>query len=188
MPHLRCTALAILCLALALIRAMALGQDYPSKPVRIVVPTLPGGGADLFARQIAPKLATSLGQQIVIDNRGGAGGNIGTELVAKAMPDGYTLLLIALSHAINPALYSKLQYDPVNDFVPVTQVTRQAYILVVHPTVPARTVQELIALSKAKPRTLNYSSGGNGAAAHLAGELFRSMSGADLVQIGRAHV
>ena len=158
-------------------------QEFPSKPVRLIIGFPPGGGADIVARQLAPRLGELLGQQLVIDNRPGASGNIALELLAKSTPDGHVLMLTTPTLAVNPALYPKLSYDALRDFAPVALVASTVYILVVHPSLPVKTVKELIALAKAKPRELLYSSGGNGAAAHLAGELFRSMSGIQLVHV-----
>ena len=158
-------------------------QEFPSKPVRLIIGFPPGGGADIVARQLAPRLGELLGQQLVIDNRPGASGNIALELLAKSTPDGHVLMLTTPTLAVNPALYPKLSYDALRDFAPVALVASTVYILVVHPSLPVKTVKELIALAKVKPRELLYSSGGNGAAAHLAGELFRSMSGIQLVHV-----
>lgn len=158
-------------------------QDYPAKSVRLIIGFPPGGGVDIVARQLMPRVGDLLGQQVVIDNRGGAGGNIALELTAKAPPDGYTLMFTTPTLTINPALYPKINYDPVRDFAPVGLVASTVYMLVVHPSLPVKSMPELIALAKAKPRQLFYSSGGNGAAAHLAGELFRSMSGTQIVHV-----
>lgn len=143
----------------------------------------PGGGADIVASQLTPKLGELLGQQVVIDNRGGASDNLLLEMLPKAVPDGYTLMMTTPAVTVNPALYPKLGYDTLRDFTLIRLVASTAYLLVVHPDVPAKSVQELIALAKAKPRQLNYSSGGNGAAAHLADELFRSMCGIEIVHV-----
>ena len=176
-----------LCITLALAAAAdvasAVAQTYPSKPIRLIIGFPPGGGADIVARQLTPKLGEQLGQQVVIDNRAGAGGNIALEMLATALPDGYTLMMTTPTVTVNPALYPKLGYNTLKDFTAVRLVASTAYILVVHPSVPAKTVQELIALAKAKPRQLNYSSGGNGAAAHLAGALFLSMTGVEMTHI-----
>jgi tripartite-type tricarboxylate transporter receptor subunit TctC len=158
-------------------------QSYPFKPIRLLIGFPPGGGADIVARQLTPRLGEQLGQQVVIDNRGGASGNIALEMLAKAPPDGYTLMMTTPTVTVNPALYPKPGYDTLKDFAPIRLVASTAYILVVHPSVPVKTVQELIALAKAKPRALNYSSGGNGAAAHLAGALFTSMTGTEIVHV-----
>src|SRR5262245_101942 len=151
-----------------------LAQAYPSKVVRLVVASAPGGGSDLVGRTLAQRLGQQFGQQFIVDNRAGAGGRIGAELVAKAAPDGYTLLVGTSSlMVVAPALYPKLPYDTVKDFAPVTLLGSAAYVLVVHPSVPAKTVKELIAVAKAQPDRLTYASAGSGSSSHLAGELFR---------------
>ena len=150
--------------------------------MRLVVPFAPGGGADISARAIAAKLTERFGQQVLVDNRPGAGGNVGTDMVAKSPPDGYTLLLVSSSYGANPSLY-KLSFDPVNGFEPITLVSQQPFILVVHPSLPARSVRELIALAKAKPGSLNYASSGAGGIVHLGTEYFKSAAGIDLVHI-----
>jgi len=157
---------------------------YPVKPIRFVVPFPPGGPLDTVARALGQAMTMSWGQPVVVDNRPGAGGGIGADIVAKSTADGYTILMGAVStHAINPTLYAKIPYDPLKDFVPVTQVANVPNVLVVHPSVPAHSVKELIALARAKPGTLNFASGSNGSAGHLAGELFKSMAGVDMVHI-----
>jgi tripartite-type tricarboxylate transporter receptor subunit TctC len=162
----------------------ALAQNYPAKAIRIVVTSPPGGSQDFLARLLAQSLTPALGQTVLVDNRTGASGAIGIEHVAKAAPDGYTLLLGAAGPiAIVPALKAKLPFDPVQDFQPITMIAAGAFALVVHPSVPARTLQELIAVAKAKPRVLNYGSSGTGASPHLAMELFKSMAGVDLVHV-----
>lgn len=158
-------------------------QSYPARPVRLIVPFAPGGGTDIVARAIAQKLTERWGQQVVVDNRGGGGTVIGTELGAKAAADGYTLLMGTTTLAINPSVRRKLPYDTQKDFAPVTQTAFQAYVLAVHTSVPAKDVKEFIALAKAKPGTLNFGSPGTGSGSHLAGELFRAMSGTDLVHV-----
>ena len=164
--------------------ATACAQQYPAKPIRFVLPFgAPGGAPDIVARLLAPRLTEALGQQIVIEPRVGAGGTIGTEVVANAAPDGYTILLTSPSHAINVTLYSKLPYDAVADFVPITQLVEVPNILVIHPSLPARSVQELIKLAKSKPGSLNYGSAGSGSSQHLAGELFKKMAGVNMVHI-----
>lgn len=151
--------LALSAVVLGLAMGEAIAQSYPSKPIRLIVPFPPGGGNDILARIIAPKLAESLGQQIVIDNRSGATGVVGSELAAKSAPDGYTLLMVTSSTiAVNPSLVSNLPYDPLKDFAPVTQLASYQLILVVNPSVPAKSVKELIALAKSKPGLLNYAS------------------------------
>ena len=160
------------------------GEVYPNKPVRLVVPFGAGGTGDILARVIGQHLSTGLGQQVVIDNRPGAGGNIGADVVAKAAPDGYTLLLAANStHGANVSLYKKMPFDPVKDFAPVTLLASVSNLLLVHPSVPANSIKELIALAKSKPGQLNFASSGNGTSTHLAGELFKSMAGVDIVHI-----
>jgi tripartite-type tricarboxylate transporter receptor subunit TctC len=157
---------------------------YPDKPVRLIVPFPAGGATDFMARSLAQKLSERLGQPIVVDNRGGAGGTIGAEAVASAAPDGYTLLFSTMGVlAINPSLYDKLRYDPVKDFTPVSLTHATANLLVVHPSVPAKDVKELIALAKAKPGTLTFGSSGNGTSSHLSGELFKSMAGIDITHV-----
>jgi tripartite-type tricarboxylate transporter receptor subunit TctC len=157
---------------------------YPTKPVRILVPFPPGGPADALARIVGDKLGQALGQPFVIENKPGAGGNIGMEQGAKAVADGYTLTLAPTGNlTIAPSLYAKLPYDPAKDYAPITVLATVPNILIVHPSVPARSVAELIALAKAKPGTLNYASPGNGSGPHLAGELLKSMAGIDLVHV-----
>jgi tripartite-type tricarboxylate transporter receptor subunit TctC len=159
-------------------------QTYPVKPVRLVSPYPPGGANDILARIISPKLGEYLGQQIVIENRSGAAGNIGAEFVAKAAPDGYTILMGQASNlTINVSLMSKMPYDPVKDLAPVTLVATTPNLLVVHPSLPVRTVKDLVALAKAKPGAVNYASSGSGSAGHLAGELFKRVAQIDMVHI-----
>jgi tripartite-type tricarboxylate transporter receptor subunit TctC len=161
----------------------AWGQEkYPARAVRLIVPFAPGGGADISARAIAAKLTDRFAQQVIVDNRPGAGGNVGTDLASKSAPDGYTLLLVSSSYGANPSLY-KLSFDPVYGFEPITLVSQQPFILVVHPALPARSVKELIALAKAKPGSLNYASSGAGGIVHLGTEYFKSMAGIDIVHI-----
>jgi tripartite-type tricarboxylate transporter receptor subunit TctC len=159
-------------------------QSYPARPVRIIVPFAPGGGTDIIGRAIAPRLGEALGQQVLIDNRPGAGTIIGAELAARSAPDGYTLFMgINGTMAINPSMYKKLPYDPMKDFVPVSMLGVGPNVLVVHPSLPARSVKELIALAKAHPGRLSYASSGTGGAPHLAGELLKSMARIDMVHI-----
>jgi tripartite-type tricarboxylate transporter receptor subunit TctC len=169
--------------ALALASGLALAQPYPSKPIRFIVPYPPGGGTDVVARILNEPLATELGQPIIIDNRGGAAGNVGTDLAAKAPADGYHILFTLSSHTINPKLYDKLPFDVERDFVPVSLAAMIPQILVVHPSVPANNVKELIALAKANPGKLNYASVGTGSPGHIAGELFKIKTGVDIVHI-----
>jgi tripartite-type tricarboxylate transporter receptor subunit TctC len=174
---------ALACVA-ALASAGALAQAFPSKPVRIVVAFPAGGGTDIVARLLAPRLTEAWGQQVIVDNRAGASGVIGTELAARSPADGYTLFLGTLGNlAVNPHLYPKMTIDPVRDFAPVTQVVAVHFVMVANPALPARSVAELIALAKSRPGQINYSSSGPGGAPHLAGELFKSMAKVDLVHV-----
>ena len=157
--------------------------SYPVKAVRMVVPFAPGGGTDVIARRFAADLTDSLKRQVVVDNRAGANGIIGTEIVARAPADGYTLLFVSSPHAVNPGLYAKLPYDTVRDFAPIALVASSPYVLVVHPSLAARDVKDLIALAKARPDQINYASGGNGSSAQLAAELFNQMAGVKLREI-----
>jgi tripartite-type tricarboxylate transporter receptor subunit TctC len=164
--------------------ASAQGGAYPGKPIRIVVPFPPGGTTDILARAVGQQLAQAWGQQVIVDNRPGAGGNIGSELVAKSAPDGYTLLMGTVgTHAINPSLYAKMPYDHVKDFTPVILVAGVPNVLVVHPSVPANTVAELIAYGKANPGKLNFASSGSGTSIHLAGELFKVQTGLQMTHV-----
>ena len=174
----------LLALAAALGCASAVAQGYPSRPVRLIVPYPPGGPLDIMARAIGQKLTEAWSQPVVVDNRAGAGGNIGADLVAKSPADGYTLLMGAVAtHAINPSLYAKMPYDPVKDFAPVALVAQVPNILVVNPSVPARSVPDLIELARARPGYLNFGSGSTGSTGHLAGELFNTMAGVKMVHI-----
>ena len=166
-----------------LLPTLAWAQAYPSKPIRIVAPFAAGGGVDFVARIVGHKLSAGLGQSVIIDNRPGAGGNIGTELVAKAPADGYTLLVVSTHFVVNPSLYSKVHYDPIKDFESVSLLTTFMLFLVVHPSLPVRSVKALIALAKARPGQLNYSSSGTGTTTHIAGELFASMAGVQMTHI-----
>ena len=178
-----CAALSsVLVSSPALVRA-ADAQNYPSKPVRVIAPSSPGSGVDIVSRLVAQKLGANLGQQVVVENRAGAGGNLGAEIAAKAAPDGYTLFMATPSHAINPALYRKLNYDSIRDFAPIGLVMTGQYVLVAHPSLPAKSVKELIALARAHPGQLNYASAGNGNATHLAGELLKSLARIDIVHV-----
>jgi tripartite-type tricarboxylate transporter receptor subunit TctC len=158
-------------------------QSYPDHPVRLVIPYPPGGAADIVGRTLAKKLSEELGQQFVVDNRGGGGQVIGTEIVAKAAPDGYTILQTSITHAINPTLVPKLPYDTLRDFAPVSFIAISPLVLVVHPSVPAKSTRELIALAKAKPGQLNYASSGNGSGGHLAMALLLSMTKTKMVHV-----
>ena len=168
----------------AFIACAGYAQNYPSKPIRIVVPFPAGGTPDILARALGQKLSPVLGQQVIVDNRPGAAGNIGSELVAKSPADGYTLLMATVStHSINQSLYQRLPFDPINDFAPVTLVATLPNVLVVNPKLPVKSVQDLIALAKAKPGELTFGSGGNGTSHHLGGELFKTMTGVDMVHV-----
>ena len=158
-------------------------QTYPVKSVRMVVPFPPGGGTDVIARYVAAGMSESLSRQVVVDNRGGANGIIGTEIVARAPADGYTLLFVSSPHSVNPSMYAKLPYDTLRDFAPVSMVASSPYILVTHPSLPARNVKELIALAKKRPDQILYSSGGSGSSAHLSAELFNQMAGIKLREV-----
>ncbi|MDI1271011.1 MAG: tripartite tricarboxylate transporter substrate binding protein [Polaromonas sp.] len=169
------------CLSFA---AAAQADNYPSRSIRIVVPFPPGGATDAAARLVATRMSEKWGQPVVIDNRAGAGGNVGSDIVAKSAPDGYTLVMgVTGSHAINISLYSKMPYDPVADFVAISQVAVVPNVVVVHPSVPARTLAELVALAKREPGKLNYASLGNGTAAHLGMELLKSAAGIDITHV-----
>ncbi len=164
--------------------APAIAQDYPLRPVTLVVPFPPGGPTDLFARRIAIELSKALGKQVVVENRAGAGGVVGSQAVARAAPDGYTLLMATTgTHAINATLYPKAGYDPVRDFAPICTVSRTANLLVVNPAVPAKTVKELIALAKSKPGALTVASAGSGTTIHLSAELFKAMTQTDMMHV-----
>ena len=162
---------------IALATANAFAQSYPNKTIRLVLPYPPGGGTDVIARPLAQKLTENLGQQVIVDNRGGANGNIGMEFVAKSPPDGYTLLFaLTAQFAVNPSLYPKLPYDPVRDYAPISLLANAPYLLIVHPSLPVKSVPELVAFVKQRPGQLAYSSAGNGSGAHLAGEMLRSLA------------
>lgn len=159
-------------------------QAYPAKPIKLVIPFPPGGPLDLTGRAIGQKLQEAWGQPVVVENRPGAGGNIGADAVAKSAPDGYTLVMGALStHAVNPHLFAKMPYDALKDFAPITLVAITPNVLVVNPAVPANSVQELVALARASPGKLSFASGSNGSAGHLAGELFKTLAGIDIVHV-----
>ena len=166
-----------------LLPGAALAQAWPAKPVRLVVPFAPGGNTDIIARVIAPRMAESLGQQVLIDNRGGAGGVIGSDVVARAAPDGYTLLMVSASHVINPAMVKKLPFDAVKDFQPISLVADVPTALIVHPSLPVRNVKELIALGRKRPDQVNYSTAGRGTVGHLSGELLNSAAKVRFVHI-----
>jgi tripartite-type tricarboxylate transporter receptor subunit TctC len=169
--------------ALAIFTQVAIAQQYPVKPIRFIVPFSPGSGSDTIARIIATGLGEAVAQQVIVDNRAGAAGNIGAELAAKAPPDGYTMMLTILGHAANVTLYRNLPYDLVRDFAPVTQLASTPSILVVHPSLPVKSVAELVALAKARPGAINYSSGGVGTPTFIAGELFKLQSKVNMLHV-----
>ena len=182
-------ALALSC-ALAPLAAFAqaastgAGQAYPTKPIRFVVPYPPGGPLDAVARLLGQKVAESVKQPVIVDNKPGAGGNIGADAVARSAADGYTILMGAVAtHAINPTLYASIPYDAVRDFQPITQVASTPNVLIVHPSIPATSVREFIAYAKANPGKLNFGSGSTGSAGHLAGELFKTMAGVEMIHV-----
>jgi len=181
MPKARSLLVKIAGILLALATPAA-AQEYPTKPVRLIVPFPPGGSNDVVGRMIAQQLSDRLGKQVIVDNRGGAGGVIGTEAAANALHDGYTLLIISIAHAVSPWLY-KLQYDPIKSFVPVSILASGPNVLVVHPDLPVHSVTDLIALAKQRPGELNYASAGIGSFQHLGGELFKLTAGADIVHV-----
>ena len=171
-------------LTMAVITGSAVAQTWPTRAVRLISPFAPGGGADITSRAVAQKLTVTLGQQVIVDNRGGAGGMLGVDLAAKSPPDGYTLVMGTIGPiAINPSLLSKMPYDPLKDLAPISQAAVAVNVLVVHPSLPAKSVKELIAIARARPTDLNYGSSGSGAADHLAGELFNAM-----VKVKMAHI
>ena len=183
LPRRRFLQLAAGAAALPAVSGVARAQTYPSRPVRIIVGFAAGGATDIQARLMGQWLSERLGQQFIIENRAGASGNIGTEAVAKAAPDGYTLLQIVTPHAINAALYSNLNFDFIRDIAPVICAARLAYVVVVHPSVPAKTIPEFIAYAKANPGKINYGSAGPGTPQNIACELFKMMAGVDLVHV-----
>jgi tripartite-type tricarboxylate transporter receptor subunit TctC len=171
-------------LSLVFISCSTLAQQYPTRPIHILIPFTPGSAADIIARAMEPTLREKLGQSLVIDNRGGAGGNIAAELTAKSAPDGYTIMMGTIgTHAINYSLYSKLPFHPIRDFTPIALVGESPNVLVLNPHVPANSIKELIALAKARPGQLNYGSSGAGTSVHLSAELFSSMAGIKMVHV-----
>ncbi len=177
-------ARAGLCSALSVIAiSHSLAQGYPNRSVRLIVPFAAGGGADITGRVIGQKLTEGFGQQVIVDNRPGAASNIGTELVARSAPDGYTLLLVGPNHTTNINLFAKLNYDPVKDFEPISLVTAAPYVLLAHPSLPARNLKELIALARSKPGQLTYGSAGNGTAGHLAMESIKTQAKIDMLHV-----
>lgn len=176
--------LNILALTLAAVPCGAAAQAYPVKPIRLIVPSTPGGSVDTLARTVGPRLGEKWGQQVIVDNRSGAGGAIASEMVAKSPPDGYMLLVGTIaSLATNVSLQKKLPYDPVRDFAPITLLATQNLMLLVHPSLPVKTVKELTALAKKRPGSLSFSSAGNGTGGHLSGELYKMLAGVDLLHV-----
>jgi tripartite-type tricarboxylate transporter receptor subunit TctC len=174
------TALAIACSG----TVTALAQGYPAKTVRLIVPFPAGGGSDIVGRIVAARLTEQMKQQVIVDNRGGAGGSIGTEAAVRSAPDGYTFVLASTSEiAVNPALYSKLTYDTVRDLAPIALIASTPVVLAVHPSLPVKSVKELISLAKARPGDINMASAGNGTFTHLSGELFKSVTGIDMTHV-----
>ncbi|HKU70665.1 MAG TPA: tripartite tricarboxylate transporter substrate binding protein [Burkholderiales bacterium] len=177
-------ALAVLALVAATVSGAALGQPYPSKPIRVVVPYPPGGGTDLLARSIAPRLSDKEGQSIAVDNRSGANGMIGGEIVAKSPPDGYTLLLATSAEvALNAAVYEKMPYNPEREFAPIMLLANSPLVLAVHPALPAKNVKEFIALAKKRPGEITYGSGGAGGPHHIAGEWMKLLAKIDIIHV-----
>jgi len=174
---------AVVALAPVPARAQSGADAYPGRPIRFILPFPPGGGTDILGRLIAERLTANLGQPVVTENRGGAGGNVGAEAAARSAPDGYTIVLVAPSLAISPSLYSKLNYDPVRDFAPVSLVATVPNVIITHPSVPANTLAEFTRLAKTKPGGMNFGSGGSGTSNHLAGELFNIVAGVKLVHV-----
>ena len=183
LPRRRFLHLAVGAAALPAVSCMAMAQAYPSRAVRIIVPFAPAGPVDLVARLIAQKLSESLGKQFVVENQAGAGGNIGMGNVAKATPDGYTILFVSSSYVVNPSLYSRVPYDPIRDFSPITVAGAVPNALIVHPSLPAKTVRELVDLIKASPGKYSYASAGIGTTPHLSAELLKLTASLDLVHV-----
>ena len=176
------TLLLIAALA-GLSSGVALAQSYPAKPIRMIVPYAPGGGVDIVARTVAQELSKRVNQTIVVENRTGAGGNIGSEHVAKAAPDGYTLLMASPANTINPSLYTKMPYDPMRELAPIALIASVPAVLVANRSLPVHNVKQLVALAKARPGALTYGSGGSGSTEHLAGEMFKSFARIDMLHV-----
>jgi len=179
----RRTWMALAGAVLALAAQSGRAQSYPEKPVRLIVPYAPGGGVDLIARALAQKMSEAWGQAVIVDNRAGAGGNIGMELVARASPDGYTMLVMSSSIVINPALYKSLSFDPLRDFAPVSMAATAPNVMAAHPGTGIRTPRDVVAIGRAKPGTLSYATSGVGTVGHMVAELFKSVSGADITHV-----
>lgn len=174
---------ALLSSLLGITASNAMAQAYPNKPIKLIVPFAPGGFTDVVARILGQKLSISLGQPFVIENKAGAGSTIGTDFVAKAAPDGYTLVMVSTTHVISPAIYAKLPYDPIKSFTPVSKLVDSAYVLMVNPKVPVNSVADYIALAKAQPDKIHYASSGNGSSQHLMGGMFAAMTGTKLIHV-----
>ena len=183
-PLLRSMLVVSLCVAGIVAWQPAHAQSYPTKPIRMIIPYPPGGGSDTIFRPFAQHFAARLGQQIIVDNRGGGGGSIGMEAVARATPDGYTIVAALTAQlANNPALYKNLPYDPIKDFAPITLFAEGPYVLVVHPSLPVKSVKELVELARKRPNSITYASAGNGSGGHLAGEQLNSMAGIKMLHV-----
>jgi tripartite-type tricarboxylate transporter receptor subunit TctC len=178
----RLTRAAVLA-GVTLLALNASALDYPTKPIRFIVPNAPGGGTDITSRAVGQKLTEAWHQMVIVDNRAGATGNIGMEIAAKSPPDGYTIVIASATYSAGPATRRNMPYDLVRDFAPVTQLTSQPYVLVIHPAVPAKSVKELIAVAKSKPEGLTYGSSGNGGLSHLSGLMLASLTGAHLIHV-----
>ncbi|MBT9474240.1 tripartite tricarboxylate transporter substrate binding protein [Polaromonas sp.] len=173
----------VLACGLSLVSGAAFAQAYPTRPVKLIVPFAPGGFTDVVARILGQKLSVAMGQQFVVENKAGAGSTIGTDFVAKAAPDGYTLVMVSTTHVISPSIYKNMPYDPIKSFTVISKLVDSPYVLLVNPKLPARNVQELVTLAKAAPDTIHYASSGNGSSQHLMGGLFASMTGAPLKHV-----
>ena len=182
-PRRRCLQLTLAAAAASAFPQSASALDYPTRPVRVIVPVAPGGGADIVARLTCQWLSERLGQQFIVENRPGGGTNIGTEVVVHAPADGYTLLLVNLTHAINATLYEKLNYNFIRDIAPIAGIVGVSNVVEIHPSVPAKTLPDFIAYAKVNPGKINMGSAGNGSSSHMAGELFKMMAGVDLVHV-----
>lgn len=180
--NIRCAALLLIAAGIGCVNE-TLAADYPNRALRLIVGFPPGGAADILGRIAAQQLTERIDRQVVVDNRGGAGGLLATEIAARSAPDGYTLLFTSIPHVINPHLYKKVQYDAIKDFTPIVQFVSVPLMMAANPSLPAKTVKELIAYAKSRPGQINYASGGSGASSHLAMELFKSMAGIDLNHI-----
>ena len=167
----------------ALLTQVTAAQTFPNRPVRMIVPLVPGGSVDTMARAMAQKMSDAMGQQVVVDNRGGASGNIGSEIAARAAPDGYTIMTVSMTLTVNQFLFPRVPYDPVRDFTPISLIAAAPLVLTVHPSVPVKSTQELVAFAKAHPGKLNYASSGKGTNSHLSMELFKSMAHVDIVDV-----